>query len=1221
MYLRWRSGAAILLGICLVLCVALLATPAALTAQTAGTGALEGTLTDPSGAVVPNATVTSTNLATGQVRVATTGQDGTYKFSLLPPGDYSVKLEAAGFSGVEIPSVTVTVTETAVLDRALAVGAQSQVVTVEGSVETIQTASSALGSTVASRTMTELPLNTRNYTNLLAMSAGANSSVQNASQIGKGSSLVAVNGAGTGQNTYLQDGVAVDNWFSFNTGVEGASGKSFAIPPPDAISEFKIQTSSYDAGYGRNPGANVNVVTKSGGNAFHGTGFEFFRNTALNANDWFRNFQGLPKGVLNSNQFGGVVGGPIKKDKVFFFASYQETRQKNGLTGYGSSSVNLPPLPAGDRGTCPAGWATLSQCNAAAQAYVPALAAAMCPANHPGDTNFTSNLATSTPAGIAVLCAPTLASPLANINPVAISLMQLKLPDGSYMIPSSGTGNFLNTSFSTPAIFRDHNLLLNGDYIISSKHSLAIRYEYENSPTEAPFAVQNSTQAGNFLPGNPVDTIAIAHNALLKLTSILSPTLVNEIYTSYQRYSSLSHVMTPFTNSQAGIADLDPAWDKLTFFTITGAFQFGGQYQFGTNNPVNQYRWGDQISWNHGRNTVRAGFDAERVQVRITYPSHAGGNVIFPKFADFLIGRPAGSTALGGNGSTASNINSIGAFTTANASTSHYYRILGLSSFVQDDFKFSPRLTLNAGVRWEYDGYVTEANGFMSNLWPSLITTAGLPGNSPATGTLSGYVVPGNYNGPAPAGLYVNSNDSLHRNGSPLTNFAPRLGFAWQPTGTGRWVVRGGSGFFYDVIPGVTLVNLLQVTNPARMAVATGGSALAPASLQNPWILPQGIVAGPQGTVGFAPRWVNTTNNTSSNLSQGTFQQDMTVPVTYQWNLSTQYEFKPGWVLELGYVGSRGIHHVVQSRAGLQGQASAELFNVAELAGVSCTSCALTGVTTNSVANVPLRVRELGVSSTTTTIATDASYKFNSLQATVRKQFTHGFQLQAAYTFSRGFITNQQGVNTAPYLIQSYEPNNNYRPHRLVLNYSWNLPFSHPKGFMRHVAEGWTLSGVTVIQDGVPMTITDTVGSIFFGGQGQALNAQLCPGMTYANLLTSGSLEDRVTSGLIGGPGYLNGKKQGVICNAPAIGNGTGFGNMGGGVVLSPGQSNWDMSLAKNFAIREGQTLQFRSEFFNAFNHAQFSLPNLAANNGNFGQITSTSVNPRIIQLALKYSF
>ena len=135
--------------------------------------------------------------------------------------------------------------------------------------------------------MTELPLNTRNYTNLLAMSAGANSSVQNASQIGKGSSLVAVNGAGTGQNTYLQDGVAIDNWFSFNTGVEGASGKSFAIPPPDAIAEFKIQTSSYDAGYGRNPGANVNVVTRSGTNAFHGTGFEFFRNTALNANDWF----------------------------------------------------------------------------------------------------------------------------------------------------------------------------------------------------------------------------------------------------------------------------------------------------------------------------------------------------------------------------------------------------------------------------------------------------------------------------------------------------------------------------------------------------------------------------------------------------------------------------------------------------------------------------------------------------------------------------------------------------------------------------------------------------------------------------------------------------------------------------------------------------------------------------------------------------------------------
>src|SRR5260370_1378732 len=190
------------------------------------------------------------------------------------------------------------------------------------------TASDSSCTVANSVTLTELPLNTRNYTNLLTMTAGANAAVTNASTLGKGSPLITVNGGGPAQNTYLQDGVTVNNWASFNTGVEGVIFGSFAIPPPDAITEFKIQTSTYDAGYGRGPGANVNVVTRTGTNAFHGTGFEFFRNAKLNANDWFRNFTGQPRGVLNSNQFGGVIGGPNREDKFFFFLGYPHSRAK-----------------------------------------------------------------------------------------------------------------------------------------------------------------------------------------------------------------------------------------------------------------------------------------------------------------------------------------------------------------------------------------------------------------------------------------------------------------------------------------------------------------------------------------------------------------------------------------------------------------------------------------------------------------------------------------------------------------------------------------------------------------------------------------------------------------------------------------------------------------------------------------------------------------------------
>src|SRR2546425_11611676 len=585
-----------------------------LMAQTAGTGALSGTVMDSSGAVLPGVMVTTTSVDTGQTRSVITGEDGTYRVTLLPPGNYSVKFELTGFNTAEVQSVKVNVTETAVLDRTLQVGAQTEAVQVEAAVETIQTTSSALGTVATAVTITELPLSTRNYTNLLAMSSGANASVQDASLIGKGTTLIAVNGAGTAQNTFLQDGVVINNWFSFNTGVEGVSVGGFAIPNPDAISEFKIQTSSYDAGYGRNPGANVNVITRSGTNTFHGAAFEFFRNTALNANTWFRNYQGLPKPLLNSNQFGGAFGGPVKKDKVFFFVSYQETSQKNGLTGYGAASATAPPIPTSNRGKCPAGWKTLSECDSAGQALVPALAAAVspqAPCNRTGNLNNTTSN-----GGIQVQCpSGTATDPLFNLNPVAISLLQLQFPDGRYLVPGSGVdpsgpnGGYALQNYSIPAIFKDHNGMGNFDYLINSKHTLAARYQYERDPLYAPFPVQNALQQGNFVPGNPIITIKWNHSSLLRLTSILSTNFVNEVHVAYQRYPIKNDILTPFRNSQVGITDLRPGIDYLSGITIgsssgagiSGGMSMGGQYQYGGTVITNQYQVGDQGSWTHGK--------------------------------------------------------------------------------------------------------------------------------------------------------------------------------------------------------------------------------------------------------------------------------------------------------------------------------------------------------------------------------------------------------------------------------------------------------------------------------------------------------------------------------------------------------------------------------------------------------------------------------------------
>ncbi|HMD47857.1 MAG TPA: carboxypeptidase regulatory-like domain-containing protein, partial [Bryobacteraceae bacterium] len=400
---------------------------ASLLAQSAGTGALTGTLIDPTGAVVPGVTVVLTSLETNQTRTTTTGSDGVYKFSLLPPGNYSVRLSATGFKTSEVPSVTVNVTETPVLDRTLEVGAQSEQITVEATAELLQTSSSTLGTTVGSSTMTALPLSSRNYTQILALSAGTNTGANNATAFGKGTQDMSVNGNDPGQNSFQMDGVNINNFANAGSANDSSLYTGIGVPSPDAIQEFKVQTSTFDASYGRNPGANVNVVTKSGTNQFHGTAFEFLRDTIFNANDFFYNrdnpLSSSHKQVLNQNQFGGVLGGPVIKNKLFFFGSYQGTRQKNGVSSSGFTSAFMPPVPAGDR---------------RASGFAAALGAANCAANHPGSFNY------GTFGGSNVACDGS------NISPVMLNILNLKLPNGNFYFPGSGTTDYRSIGFSDP---------------------------------------------------------------------------------------------------------------------------------------------------------------------------------------------------------------------------------------------------------------------------------------------------------------------------------------------------------------------------------------------------------------------------------------------------------------------------------------------------------------------------------------------------------------------------------------------------------------------------------------------------------------------------------------------------------------------------------------------------------------------------------------------------
>jgi len=1236
-----------------------------LIAQTPGTGALTGTVKDPSGAVIPNTTVTLTSADTGQARTTMTGADGVYHFNLLPPGNYRVKIDASGFKPVEVPSVNVAVTETAVLDRNLDVGAQSQTVTVEGEVENIQTASSALGTVVNTRSMETLPLSTRNYTNLLAMTAGASAGVSNSTTLGKSATGIAVNGADIGQNTYLQDGVAVNTWQSTNSTQEGTNSGAFATPNPDTIQEFKIQTSNYDAGYGRNPGANVNVITKSGTNAFHGSGFEFFRNTALNANDYFFNAShapGTPKPVLNQNQFGGTFGGPVKKDKLFFFAAYQETAEKNGIAGFGFSVLNLPPIPNMARGNCPLSATSEAGCDATAQAFAGALGAAVC------------GNGTGTKKSVNVACDGS------NINPVALRLMQLQLPNGQFAIPGAstvsggctvaanlcpaGTSQTPLASFTDPATFHDHQGMGNWDYILNSKHTLSGRYFFEQDPINGNFA-SNGTRitASNVLPGFPVAEQKTYHAALLRLTSVLSNNMVNEARVSYQRVIAVASTVSNNTNSQFGITDLTPGVDNLSEVTIKGlgGLSFGSNTAFGLNNTSNQFEGADQVSWTHGKHSFRFGAEGQHV---INDASSAGSgymNVTFKTFQDFLLGLPTcavGATgpvvtipntkSIGGvpcNGGTASNIQTVGGTTQAFAGYRYMFRLNYINAFAQDDIKVTSRFTLNAGVRWEWDGFPTVANGVTSNFWPTLYNAGPLPGsgctiNGVKVGTgssgcsLTGFVVPNNYQGNLAAGVTRNSSDYISQDTPPWHNFAPRLGFAWQPTSSSRFVVRGGVGMFYELINGVQSSYMPMRVMPGAVNVQQSPAS----SWQTPGILPAAF-PGPFGGLGFTPLWGDPKTGATSNLQLNLSPQDMKTPVTYEWNLNTQYEFLPNWVLELGYVGSHGIR---QEQGG--SVINADNWNMAQLItptstinGITCDN--LTAATAcNTSANANLRAPYLGFSTNSNLFNTSGAYRFDALLATVRKQFSKGFQFQVSYTWSKGLITQGYGINVAPYSILQLGPNPDYHPQRVVINYVWNLP-AHLNGWKGRVLNDWTWAGVTTIQDGVPFTVYDsTSGQVFFQGgvAGDTYGpAEICPGV---NPLTSGPIEQRL-GGPLSANGYLNpaafSDGKGATCSLPTvggvggIGGASGFGNIGLGTFLSPGQYNWDMSLSKLIKIRETKSLEFRGEFFNAFNHPQFSFnpvddPAFAAQDSsasNFGQITVSSVNPRLIQFMLKFLF
>ncbi len=1176
--------------------------------QSAGTGALTGTVTDASGAILVDATVTLTNTATNQTRAGTTSAEGAYRFSLLEPGVYRARFTATGFKTAEVGPLTVSVTETAVLNRSLEVGAASEQITVEAVTETIQTATSTLGTTVAGARITSIPLASRNFTQVLGMSTGVAVDVGNGAAFGRGSQNMSVNGASPEKNNFQMDGVAINN--AAGNGNAGDSGlyTGIAIPNPDAIQEFKIQTSTYDASFGRNPGANVNVVTKSGTNQIHGSLFEFFRNERLNANDFFYNRDNpasqTTKQVLKQNQFGGTIGGPIRKDKVFFFGSYQGTRQRNGIAPQGYTTATLYPVPD----------------NRDAADFQQRLGAAMCNGFKPT-------------RGVAIDCNG------ANINPVAIALLRVKLPDGSYYISGSGTSGSVSRLFSIPAKYTEDQYIANVDYLLSPKHSLQMKYMFSNNP----FQYTGSGAFGQ-LPGRVQSDRRSNTSAVLRLTSLLSSSIVNEARASFQRIIQDGSDTVPYTPQQIGMKPLIDVTccngTTLGTYTQPPRMDIGGAFGIGGDRnpsfaPSNQTQWADQISWTKGSHTMRVGFEFENVRYPLVYGGLGRGSLIIPSFADFLIGRagcpPASTTCnLTNPGNTtgialSSFSNCLFCVRSPVAGIIHNYHLYNINTFFQDDWKVNKQLTVNVGVRWEYDGALSDKYGNLTNFWASDLQSVPIPPSAPSQTdpkAFIGYVVPSNYDakahGPLPPGVRQFDGEYTTQNGVPLSNFAPRIGFAWQPQGISRLVVRGGVGLFYDRV-GINRV--IHAVQEGRPYADTTGLQHDIASLQSPF---------QDRPLALLPRWFNFQTLTGSSFNSP-FYDRLHTPLVRQYNLGIQYEFLPNYVLEAAFVGSSGINIMNYNH------------NV-NIAGLASPSNPINGITTNTAANAAARVPYLGyLPSGFQQNGFDGIYNYNSLQTTVSKRFSQGFGFQVAYTWSKNLSNvafDAANLNKSTDMAQQYGQTPFSRPHRFVVNYQYELPFKGD-GVLGYVTQGWAVGGLTTIQSGNPLTLFDNRGGSVYGtpGSGTVENglsrAQLCPGFTYDQIATSGNVKDRL--GSASNPSATRYFNPSAFCLPPALGSDGSFdfGNSGIGIVRGPHQLNFDFQAAKTTRIGERQTIQFRAEFFNVFNHAQFHIPaytsapsNNFANNGTlftsgalFGVINQTSVAPRLIQLALKYSF
>ena len=1139
-------------------------------AQSQITGRIVGTIKDEKGAVIVGAEITAVSKTTGEERNVTTGKDGNYSVALLRPGEYRMKASANGFKSLVFDRVGVTITETTTVNVELQVAEINVDPVSVLFAPFVKSEGPQLGRVVNSRAVSELPLATRNFTQILALSPGTSVVLPDNTALGRNSQNVSVNGARVTQNNFELNGVDANN-------INNNAAALLAVPAPETIQEFTVQTSLYDATFGRGGGGSVQAITRSGGNEFHGEAYEYFRHDALNANNPFLKAAGVKRPTLERNVFGGTFGGPIKSDRAFFFASYQGTREQNGAsTNSLSSSIFVAPGLTNDRSP-----QTL--------------------------------LATFRPR----LPNGTLATA---INPVALALLNARLPDGQFVIPTPlADGRYSGSAIST---YREDQFNANIDYRIGERNWLAAKFFFANAPQFS--ALPNG---GANVPGFGADLKQ--DNRLLALhdTHSFSSTTVNEARVGYNFIRGDSFGRNPIRDSELGIRRTNAAaYPGLGVIRIgaagTSAISIGNSgANVDTESTQTSTTLADVLSINRGEHSFRLGGEILFYQNRITTNNNRRGQVIFQTFNNFLLG--LGNNSTYGDG--------IGART---------IRASDYSLFFQDDWKLSPKLTLNLGIRYELDLPPYEKHGALSTFDPALYQPRMVVDGSgnPVGPPLGGFVQPGNVIPQYDLLDVPNVGKRVLHSVDP-NNFAPRIGFAYSPLESGRVVLRGGYGIFYSRS---SLIYLIVGVNAPPLYAIRRSAVGANVPFADPFVALPSQEQFPTFVQGVA-------------LAGQVFDRNLRTPYIEQYNAGVQYELSRNLLFEAAFVGTRGLN-LIRSVG----------INQARLASpqrpiINAVNGRVITTNTPDAANVSLRAPYQGVEvGGFLQIQSTAQSTYNSLQLSLTQRLSQGLQFLAAYTYGRS-IDNSSGTNggsadavrdTAIVLGNQLDNRANRglsdfdRTHRFVLSYLWDLPrpaFAKRSTAGRLLFSNWQVAGIVTAMSGLPIDITDGGAGAFYGLNG-GNNALARP--SWAPGATTQTATSNVPPGYFFNPFAFvrpvvqNGQLI-PSSNGTAIANalGTDIGNVGRNVLRGPRQTNVDFSIIKRFPIAESRNIEFRAEFFNLFNHVNFDNPisNLNAitssggsidantgriiNPGDFGRILATSNNPRLVEFAVKFSF